>query len=89
MKKKNLLSLKLRKNKISNLNRLTQLVGGTEGNTGDDNALNTGPTYCATMCPDDCATEADITTCVTNDTRKTVQPPSLQVACNGIDSVDC
>jgi len=82
MKRKNLSLLKLRKSKISNLYKLTKFVGGTDGEAATENALETLLTYCGT-CPDQCAS-LDIKDCITNDTTRGQQLPSLQMACNGL-----
>lgn len=93
MKKQNLSSLVLRKNKVSNLNKLSNLVGGSETvpppteevpSTVETYGTYCGSCYeCASLKPSDCQT---------NDTIRSLGNPTIMntsVNITGVSGVDC
>ncbi|MFK7748200.1 MAG: hypothetical protein AB8B65_07415 [Kordia sp.] len=92
MKKKSLSSLKLRKNKISNLTKLSNLIGGTDSipPPTDENpsTLVTDLTYCNSCY--ECISE-NPTDCQTNDrTRSLGNPTGMNTTIDGMFSeADC
>ena len=93
MKRKNISLLKLRKNKISNLNQIFNKFGGN--NTESDTATitecgtqaNPNLTIHTCYCGDTETCETECGDCNTNDTTRGQQSPSLQVACNALGSI--
>ncbi|WP_298520942.1 hypothetical protein [uncultured Kordia sp.] len=93
MKKKSLSTLKLKKSKISSLNLSNQLGGYNSGETTTftTDASETNPNYtitCYTLyCGETETCETGCGGCNTNDTTRSQQSPSLQVACNALGSI--
>jgi len=84
MKRKNLRTLELKKNRISNLNLLNRLIGGIISDTCVDNAqTETNPGNIETMyCGETETCQTHCGGCGTNDNTKSLGTPSLEVACN-------
>jgi len=81
MKKKNLSSLALKKNSISSLNFVNSIKGRGEENEAHTTAcVETEMTNCET-----CATQGDITGCITNDATRSLRPTD-GLACNGLNT---
>jgi hypothetical protein len=72
MKRKRITSLVLRKHKISNLQKSSRLIGGTDTATEPtDVNYNAGTTVYET-CP-----SCDLSQCATNDTTRSLQTPTI------------
>ncbi len=85
MKKKNLSSLRLKKNKISNLYNLNKFIGGTDGGSGSEQGLVTLNTNCGT-CFEECLISIiDETACITNDTIRSLRE-TAGIACNALNT---
>lgn len=81
MKKKNLSSLTLRKNSISNLNFVNAIKGrGSDYEVYTVECVETELTYCET-----CATLGDITGCITNDKTRSLRT-TVGIACNALNT---
>ncbi|WP_298520940.1 hypothetical protein [uncultured Kordia sp.] len=86
MKKRNISNLKLRKSRISNLTLLHGTKGGTVTGATEQEPSNvvTENTDCGSC--QECISE-NPTDCITNDTTKSLQSPSIVVACNGFGTM--
>ncbi len=91
MKKQNLSSLVLRKNKISNLNRLSNLVGGTNTASLPTEEVPSGVETVVTNCGTctECISHRP-NECGTNDTIRSLGNPTVFATGSGVGSeLDC
>ena len=85
MKRKKITSLVLHKHKISNLQNYSKLIGGTDTATNPVDANYESNMSECEMCP----TLDYFTGCITNDTTRSLQTPTLVVGCNALGTNGC
>ncbi len=91
MKKRKITALKFRKYKVSNLNKLGRVIGGTAGTfeCHEDQHTTTFTGIAQTQecevsvvaCSYDC-TSFDDTGCITNDATRSIGTPTFVLSCN-------